>query len=499
LKTKSKKTEVILFGDLHNHCNISYAHGSLERAIAFSKLSLDFVSITGHAGWPDMNTKDPSIKHIIDFHKVGFKKLKKNWNKILETIKKEKGIIIYPGYEVHSNKYGDQTIVFKDLKKHELLVDQIDILKKKFKKNKIKNYIFMPHHLSYKQGRRGVNWDIFEEGVSPVVELYSMHGCSENDQAEYPFLHSMGPRNYENTIKYALENKIKLGFIANTDHHSASPGSYGHGRFGVLVKSKNRNSIFKSINERKTFALTGDKIIPNIYLNKKTIGSDVETKKNNLLDINVEGRFPIEYIDIIKNTNLFKRLNCKDQKNIKNEKNISILNIDFGWGERNKEFLWKGEVQFKNIDIITIENKFRGPEIVSPLDKKSKYSFFIPEVKKFKNKIKFKFLTSGNSNNYTNETSGFTILAKLKKNSQITTITNNKKFEILTKDLFKGSVSFNLGEIDTPAILFNKIPNFKEWNFQKKITLPLKKDDNVYIKIKQKNNQICWTSPFFIK
>ena len=56
-----------------------------------------------------------------------------------------------------------------------------------------------------------------------------------------------------------------------------------------------------------------------------------------------------------------------------------------------------------------------------------------------------------------------------------------------------GIPSFNLGEIDTPAILFNKIPNFKEWNFQKKIKLPLKKDDNVYIKIKQKNNQICWS------
>ena len=59
----------------------------------------------------------------------------------------------------------------------------------------------MPHHLSYKQGRRGVKWEIFEEDISPVVELYSMHGCSENDQAEYPFLHSMGPRNYENTMQ----------------------------------------------------------------------------------------------------------------------------------------------------------------------------------------------------------------------------------------------------------------------------------------------------------
>ena len=87
---------------------------------------------------------------------------------------------------MHSNKYGDQTIVFKDIKKHELLVDQIDILKRNLK-NKIKNYIFMPHHLSYKQGRRGVNWDIFEEGVSPVVELYSMHGCSENDQQNILF------------------------------------------------------------------------------------------------------------------------------------------------------------------------------------------------------------------------------------------------------------------------------------------------------------------------
>ena len=114
---------------------------------------------------------------------------------------------------MHSNKYGDQTIVFKDIKKHELLVDQIDILKKKFIEKKLTNYIFMPHHLSYKQGRRGVNWKIFDENISPVVELYSMHGCSESDQSEYPFLHSMGPRNYKNTIKYALEKKIKLGFI----------------------------------------------------------------------------------------------------------------------------------------------------------------------------------------------------------------------------------------------------------------------------------------------
>ena len=42
------------YGDLHNHCGISYGHGSLENALRNATLPLDFVSITGHAYWPDM-------------------------------------------------------------------------------------------------------------------------------------------------------------------------------------------------------------------------------------------------------------------------------------------------------------------------------------------------------------------------------------------------------------------------------------------------------------
>ncbi|MEN8716436.1 MAG: hypothetical protein ABF384_16095, partial [Verrucomicrobiales bacterium] len=43
-----------LYGDMHNHCGISYGHGSLEDAISNAEEQLDFVSITGHAHWPDM-------------------------------------------------------------------------------------------------------------------------------------------------------------------------------------------------------------------------------------------------------------------------------------------------------------------------------------------------------------------------------------------------------------------------------------------------------------
>ena len=40
----------VFFGDLHNHCGLSYGRGSLEDALQNARLQLDFASVTMHAG-----------------------------------------------------------------------------------------------------------------------------------------------------------------------------------------------------------------------------------------------------------------------------------------------------------------------------------------------------------------------------------------------------------------------------------------------------------------
>ena len=39
------------YGDIHNHCDISYGHGRFADALARAAIQLDFLSITGHAHW----------------------------------------------------------------------------------------------------------------------------------------------------------------------------------------------------------------------------------------------------------------------------------------------------------------------------------------------------------------------------------------------------------------------------------------------------------------
>ena len=39
----------------------------------------------------------------------------------------------------------------------------------------------IPHHVGYKRGWRGANFDHFRRTASPVVEIFSEHGCTESD------------------------------------------------------------------------------------------------------------------------------------------------------------------------------------------------------------------------------------------------------------------------------------------------------------------------------
>ena len=55
---KVKAENHIYFGDIHNHCNLTYGHGDMRDAFDAAKQQLDFLSVTPHAMWPDMPGKD---------------------------------------------------------------------------------------------------------------------------------------------------------------------------------------------------------------------------------------------------------------------------------------------------------------------------------------------------------------------------------------------------------------------------------------------------------
>jgi len=100
-------------------------------------------------------------------------------------------------------------------------------------------FLLVPHHIGYPQGVRGTNWDTYRPERSPIVELYSLHGCSESDEAPYPMLHTMGPRDSRSTALAGLERGHRFGFVASTDQHSGYRRDGGsRGPLGLLAAPK---------------------------------------------------------------------------------------------------------------------------------------------------------------------------------------------------------------------------------------------------------------------
>ena len=92
------------WGDLHNHCNITYGHGDMRSAFEAAKEQLDFVSVTPHAMWPDIpGADDPRLKWVIDYHTGAFKRLREGG---YEKIPEESETIAKTTEEVTKNDEG---------------------------------------------------------------------------------------------------------------------------------------------------------------------------------------------------------------------------------------------------------------------------------------------------------------------------------------------------------------------------------------------------------
>ena len=502
-----------LFGDIHNHCNISYGHGSLTDALKRAKRQLDFVSVTGHAHWPDMPVDDPSVAHIVAFHVEGFAKLKKNWLPHYETLKQfdEPGqFTAMPGYEIHSAAFGDLTIVYKELDEPQplQLADSPAELKQKLHHDHKGNALAFPHHIGYRVGARGINWQSFDEELSPFVEMFSMHGCAEQCNTDKPYLHTMGPIDYESTMAYGLAHGKRFGVVGNTDHHSAYPGSYGDGRMSVYVASHNRDQLWHGLKQTHTNALTG----ANIHLLAAVAGetegawfiqgSTLQANGNTRLHIETLAGGAIDYLDIVKNGRLFKRI-TPELSPAPISSNHTLLALELGWGARGQVHRWEGNLTVTGGQLEAVEPRFRGGQIVSPLHKKNAAndddSIDDTEISMTDNRVEFAVSAIGNPNHRTQTSQGFMAQLTVTDQTQFSLDLNGHQIEVTAERLFQGSKSGNLGPIDSPAYRILAMPKPESWQWQGQIDLgPTQAGDTVYLRLRQQDGQMAWTSPFFI-
>lgn len=496
------------YGDLHNHCGISYGHGSLEEALANAREQLDFCSVTGHAHWPDMPPPDPRIQYILDFHHEGFARLRAGWPKALETLRQanqEGRFVVFPSFEVHFCATGDRTILYRDLDGEIIYADDLGGLHRRLRELAAqgKAAFAFPHHLAYRRGARGMNWESFDPAFAPVVEIVSMHGCSEGSENPRPFLHSMGPSDWESTAQFGLQQGHVFGFIGGTDHHSAHPGSYGHGRAALWAAGLSRQALWEALLARRTCALTGDRIAVQFALNGAPMGAIVPLVRQRRIEIGIEAGGALDCVDLVKDNRLLRRWSeCDVPQAPPADPLRTKLFLEVGWGEKRKETAWDVRLGISDGRILAIEPRFRGQEVVSPVEKEAGSSsrYYTSHWESDGERaVAFTTRSIGHPNNVTNTAQGMCLEVEIPLGASVELVANGQGAVVPLRRLIAGAKSGNLGDIDSPAWRLHRAPLPWEFNWDISLDDPDDAPAFYYVRVRQKNDQWAWASPVFVR
>jgi len=320
----------LYWGDLHNHNAVGYAQGSLERSIDLAREHLDFFAFTGHASWHDMPLM-PGDRHLKWVN--GFKTHADHWPKTRGLIRDANtdDFVALLGYEWHSSKFGDYCLIFPEDQPDLFLPDHVERLLD-FAQGR--SALAIPHHLGYKQGWRGANFAHFRPATTPVVELFSEHGCTETDRAPYPMIrHSNGGRSAANMVVPQLQRGLRFGFVASSDDHRGYPGAYGEGVLGVWSSDLTPGGLFEAVRARRTYAATGDRIALEVALNDAPMGSELPATPDRQIDVRVEGQDSVQMVELIRNGRVIERYFPEDDfDGVVELPGRAKFRVQYGWG-----------------------------------------------------------------------------------------------------------------------------------------------------------------------
>jgi hypothetical protein len=486
----------ILYGDIHNHNAHGYGVGSIERSLDVARTHLDFFAFTGHSSWHDM----PAMEGGRERHWIeGFKRLKETWPRVQQVIaegNRAGEFCTFLGFEWHSSRWGDQCVVFPQDHRPLFYSAEPEKLRSFCREERA---LMIPHHLAYPKGRRGVNWDVFREDCTPVVEIYSEHGNSEDDRGPYPFFtHSMGGRETTNTARAALEAGLRFGFVGSSDDHAGFPGAYGEGLMAALVGDFTREGIFEAIRARRTYALTGDRMELEFSVEGAPMGADIAAGAKAAAAFAVRGRDELDVVEVIQDGRITQRFFPFDAEEGFGKNPVQVR-LEWGWGP------W-GALALDRICDWEMEVAVEGGRIARffpclqsmPFDEQRRHRF----ERKGESRLAIRSYTA--RQNAYRENPNQSVVLEIEGDAD-----TGLKLQLIQPvkeetrsslgDLARGSVNRFTGPFPKEAWQWHRLVPLAASSLEGRCTLDVPAGrSHAYLRARQKNGHIAWASPVFM-
>jgi len=304
-------------------------------------------------------------------------RIEEEWAEVQEitrAMNKAGRFVTFPGYEWQGDgSSGDHNVIAL---REGLPVFRVNTVAELYERLRGRKAIAIPHHTAYRPGRRGRDWSVFDERLSPFAEVYSIHGCSETDEEWVGMRHNdhMGPNVGAGTWQAALDRGLHVGAICSTDNWGDMPGCYGHGRMACLATELTREALWDAFINRRVYGVTGDRIVLDFRVNDGIMGEVIECSEARRIRVKVTGSDALDRIEILRNGRVIATHCHQGTWDIPpaGRRARFKLRVEAGWGPRPNELdvpdrRWEGELTVEGGRMLGAEPCWISPGQTRPV------------------------------------------------------------------------------------------------------------------------------------
>lgn len=353
----------LLWGDFHKHM----APDRIDEKLGDAKQHLDVYPVLCYPFEWYRKGKDGGMREETVGNQAKFQRW---WDRIQSAAEDhhEPGeFVTFPAYEWNGNRtrWGDHNVIYYE--EGEPLDDALE-LEDLYEALRERKALAIPHHTGYTVGQRGKDWDVLDTDLSPVAEIYSSHGSSEGVGTPVPMdgNPSMGPRTSGGTYVEALDRGHRVGAIASNDY-SGLPGSWGRGVAGLWADDCTRAGVWDALENRRTYAATGDRIALWYEVEGRPMGSVFSAPEESVdATVNVVGQQPLDRIELIHNGRVAETYCHQGTWSRGPDERYKLL-VEFGWGPKadygdweDRKLRWRGTAAIDGGSLESVQPRFNG-------------------------------------------------------------------------------------------------------------------------------------------
>lgn len=211
----------------------------------------------------------------------------------------------------------------------------------------------------------------------------------------------------------------------------------------------------------------------------------------------------IERVELLKNERLLWRQWRKDSDNRIHSLSRVQIALELEWGSRRGIHMWDVGFGIDDGEIISVEPRIKGPDILAPDDGDTGVYAFSQWVQHNAKSVKFTTRTYGNPTWTTNSNQGFNLEIKPSGQTNVIVKINGRRAKLPLADLIKKPYVNYVDGYDSPAwrVTATTCRDY-EWKIELRDKVdgkPLAADRDVYrLRLAQTNNQWAWSSPIWI-